>query len=357
MKLFVIIIVIIVILVITLGCIAIYRHTGCSFYHCNKYNPGVLFNNKLQQCKRATSPRQAEIYIPCGYTNVEQDLQEYSPPTPNQIVFAVDGCDQIVSKNWLWKTLQQEYGRTGAAKLVPETFIVPSDTSLALQIFDNQQIYILKKNVQRQQGILLTRDPADIRAASQNGYVVVQKYVMNPLLFDRRKFDVRIYLLIVKKDGRMWYWRHSGGRCHYTSVDYNTSTLDRAVHIPSGYTEDQSFKAAHPETLADLRTFSLRSKDMFNALDILLQRCCKAFDRVLGKDVRYTKNVQCQLFGLDILFDANYKPWLIEINKGPEMDWSSDREKSYKEQIVQDLFRLARGQDDHDCTLVHVSEK
>jgi hypothetical protein len=41
----------------------------------------------------------------------------------NKIVYAVDGCDLIASKNGIWKLIVDAYGREASAQLMPESFI------------------------------------------------------------------------------------------------------------------------------------------------------------------------------------------------------------------------------------------
>ncbi len=63
---------------------------------------------------------------------------------------------------------------------------------------------------------------------------------------------------------------------------------------------------------------------------------------MLGNESKFKEQgtVQCQLFGLDILSDDTLQPRLIEINKGPEMAWSSEQEQQYKKKLAIDMFNL-----------------
>nr|QBK87613.1 MAG: tubulin-tyrosine ligase family protein [Marseillevirus LCMAC201] len=300
-------------------------------------------------------PKLAEVYLPCGYTWVENELREYDP-VRGQIILAIDGCDKIVAKDGLWKVLSDEYGRDRASELVPRSYVTnsPIDINYLKVEYDPGKIYIMKKNVQRQQGLKMTKNLSEMLPAAQSGYVVIQEYLMNPLLFDKRKFDIRVFLLIIKKGEDLQYYRHTGGRCHYTTQDFKVDDLSRDIHIPSGYREDNEFKDAHPETLKELREYMNKYRNsyrvperrfgdyLFNRIDQLLWECCVAFSKVLGHKSKFSEQgtVQCQLFGLDILSDEALRPILIEINKGPEMDWSSEPERQYKKKLAEDMFNL-----------------
>lgn len=330
--------------------IILYNSTnGTYLYKCPTYTGGKIMGELYNQMnlKFTNNSQRASIYLPCGYTWVENELHKHTPKK-DQLILAIDGCDKIVAKNGLWKVLSEEYGRGHAAQLTPKSFITNSNTDMQhlAHEYNPNQIYIMKKNVQRQQGLKITTDLTEMLNSNKDGYVVIQEYLMNPLLIDKRKFDIRVYLLVIQKGDTQYYYRHTGGRCHYTSVDFTTTVLARDAHIPSGYTEDSNFKAAHPETLKDLQSYLNEYQQagdyFFDRLDKMLTECCHAFSKVLGTNKKFkdNNNVRCQLFGLDVLSDENLRPVLIEINKGPELAWSSDIEYQYKKQMLGDMFNL-----------------
>ena len=64
-----------------------------------------------------------DIYVPCGYNNVESELLKIKG-ADNKYVFGINGCDHIVSKNYLWFLLKECMGRSQAGNLMPMTFIL-----------------------------------------------------------------------------------------------------------------------------------------------------------------------------------------------------------------------------------------
>ena len=52
-----------------------------------------------------------DVYIPCGYNNVENELKTINTIRNNQIIFGISGCDKIVSKNNIWTLLSNNFGR------------------------------------------------------------------------------------------------------------------------------------------------------------------------------------------------------------------------------------------------------
>ena len=49
-------------------------------------------------------------------------------------------------------------------------------------------------------------------------------------------------------------------------------------------------------------------------------------------------NIHFQLFGLDYIFDNNLNIFLLEINKGPDMNSVNDKDYKLKYNIMEDVF-------------------
>jgi len=316
-----------------------------SYYKCNNRNPGSLLDTLLTTNNWSRiKDNSGELYLPCTYTYVESELKSLKPHS-NQKIYAVDGCDKIVAKNSLWDILLKHYSRTFVTQLMPETFILRNcgDIQRLQQSFKPHQLYILKKNVQRQLGLKLTNTLSEILRARKEGYVIAQKLIINPYLINNRKFDIRVYLIVVCRNNKVEFYTHPGGRCHFTSVNFDPNSLDRNVHIPSGYTEDKHFKSTHPETNEELREY-LNQKGrgrgdwLFDKITNLLRVCSQGFAGVLCTNNKFKNHTRFQLFGLDIIADANLQPFLIEVNKGPDMTWQTDKEKLYKTEITRDIL-------------------
>ena len=120
-----------------------------TYYKCSKRRIGGLYKDvfKLLNLKRVTKPESCDIYLPCGYNYVENELKNLSVYNDAQQIYGINGCDNIVSKNGLWNILEKQYGRKMASTLMPESYILykKSDMKLLKNNFDKNNIYLLKK--------------------------------------------------------------------------------------------------------------------------------------------------------------------------------------------------------------------
>ena len=291
-----------------------------------------------------------DVYIPCGYNDVENELQTIkinSKSDPSQkFIFGINSCDSIVSKNKIWQSLVGCYGRPSARKLMPESFVLndPKDMHAFKNYFNKKDIYILKKNIQRKEGLKLTSDLDTILTAKDENYKVVQKYLTNLYLINKRKVNLRIYLLILIKDNKIYFYMSNIGKCIYTNKEYNDNNFDFESNITS-YHLDMNVYKKNPRTLDELYEFLNKDTNNNNSSTILAKGIYK-----LMKDVSYClstsiyqsdniKNTTCfQLFGADVIFDTNLHPYLLELNKGPDMNPRDDIDRKMKTKVQIDMF-------------------
>ena len=47
-----------------------------------------------------------------------------------------------------------------------------------------------------------------------------------------------------------------------------------------------------------------------------------------------------ELYGFDVLIDANLKPWLIEVNASPSLSTTTEADRQIKMNLINDTFRI-----------------
>ena len=316
------------------------------YHKCSKYKVGTILNNVLTTNNiTKTDDQDWDIYLPCGYNYVERELTEIKPKSNNQIIFGISGCDSIVSKNSLWKLMKDYYGRDRAKMLMPETWILNDRNEMKLFIrdYNNKQMYILKKNVQRKEGLKLTKNLEEILNAKKENYKVVQKYHTNLFLINNRKVNLRIYLLIVCQKGVVNAYLHEYGKCIYTNKEYNDNLFDFESNITS-YHLDMNVYKKNPFSLEELKEYLKHNNKNYNKLfeginNVIYLTMLSVKDKLCNLKNIYN-NKTFQLFGLDIIFDNDMNPYLLEMNKGPDMVPRSITDEKMKFKVEQDIFNI-----------------
>jgi len=315
------------------------------FHKCNKYRVGrllgeVLNENQIERGKL----NDWDIYLPCGYNYVERELKSVIPKRASQIIFGINGCDFMVSKNKLWEHIVDYNGRDKASHIMPESWVInnPNDMKSFLKTYKRGEIYILKKNVQRKKGILLTQNLEEILKAKEENYKVIQKYMSDLYLINKRKVNLRIYLLIICKEGKVSAYLNEKGKCIYTNKDYNDNNLDFESNITS-YHLDLSVYDQNPYSLEDLKNFMISRNENYYKLkrniDKIVSNTVKSVEKSICKLKNLYYNKSFQLFGIDIIFTKDLKPYLLEMNKGPDMIPKNDIDRKLKLSVMNDIFQ------------------
>ena len=316
-----------------------------TYYRCDKRKIGRINGKVFKEYNIGrNSGDNWDVYIPCGYNLVENELKKIAITNKrNKFIFGVNGCDNIVSKNKIWYLLVKFHGRNNAKKLMPESYILEDENDMRLfkKNYSKNTIYILKKNVQRKEGLKLTRSYFEISNASKDRYRVVQKYMRNLYLINKRKVNLRIYLLIVIKGNSKKFYLSHKGKCIYTKREYRDDDFDFESNITS-YHLDMNVYKKNPRNFRELAIYlnnhGENSEIFFKNIELLLQYICKAISPYLYQSKNIKGTTSFQLFGLDVIFDKNLHPYLLEFNKGPDMIPRDDIDEKMKMDVQKSMF-------------------
>lgn len=333
------------------------RNPSCNYYM-TKILQEIVDENGLQE----TKGDDYILYFPCTYNFVNHEINKIKPDQNNmeQRFFIVDGCDQLTSKAAIWKNLYNLYGDR-ATEIMPRTYLTTDNGDMAKfkHNFRSGQQWIMKKNIQRQEGLKLTNKLSDVTKGLSEGYVVVQKVLQDPYIVGGRKINQRFYLLLVCRNGNVTGYVHSDGFMYYTKVKYQKGVMERDNIITTGYIDRKVYEE-NPLTNRDFMEYlDDKSRDL---TDIEKQEGINGrlseivFNRiyhVIGQVVNSIKGVVCQgrklypyttfqLFGVDIALNENLHPHVMEVNKGPDMSAKDKRDKAVKHRVMTDIFRVVK---------------
>ena len=318
------------------------------YYRCNTKILGTILKDIFDTNNITQSNDDWNIYIPCGYNNVEEELKQISinNKIKNKYIFGINGCDTIVSKNKIWESLVNCYGRKVASTLMPESYVLedPNEMQVFRQKFNPalNEIYILKKNLQRKEGLKLTKDYFEIINASDDDYKVVQRYITDLYLINGRKVNLRVYLLIIIKDNKKYFYLSKIGKCIYTNKKYNDNNLDFESNITS-YNLDMSVYNENPRHFDALVEYINNNGEdglkLFNSIELLMKKISLCLSKNLFQSKNINGSITFQLFGIDIIFDKKLHPYLLEMNKGPDMTPRDDIDKLMKNNVQKDMLK------------------
>jgi|GEM_PF-1566330 len=244
----------------------------------------------------------------------------------------------------------------------PASFVMPAQRA-QLSAFAAAQppgaVYVIKpRRGQGGQSIELTEDLAKALAAQD---AVVQHYVDPPFLADGKKAHMRIYGLITSADPLRIYIYDDGivrlapqpylrgpGWLARTDMHITNTALHRnhklLVISEDPAVEDQGNVWSLKAYLRHVAAAGHDANTVFTAIARLVGRFLLTL-RADGFFARQTAHAPARsfghkLFGLDVLLDADARPWLIEIQRSPA--WNGPAlVKRINGTLAQTLIRMA----------------
>uniref|UniRef100_H0VGB1 Tubulin polyglutamylase TTLL11 n=1 Tax=Cavia porcellus TaxID=10141 RepID=H0VGB1_CAVPO len=200
-------------------------------------------------------------------------------------------------------------------------------------------------------GIYLIKDPSDIRLAGtlRSRPAVVQEYICKPLLIDKLKFDIRLYVLLKSLEPLEIYIAKDGLSrfCTEPYQEPNSQNLHRVfMHLTNYSLNVHSSNFVHSDNTStgSKRTFSsilcrLSSKgvDIKKVWSDIISLVIKTVIALTPElKVFYQSDIPTgrpgptcfQILGFDILLMKNLKPMLLEVNANPSMRIEHEHELS-----------------------------
>eukprot|EP00191_Tetraselmis_sp_GSL018_P005470 CAMPEP_0177600416 /NCGR_PEP_ID=MMETSP0419_2-20121207/13612_1 /TAXON_ID=582737 /ORGANISM="Tetraselmis sp., Strain GSL018" /LENGTH=386 /DNA_ID=CAMNT_0019093409 /DNA_START=145 /DNA_END=1305 /DNA_ORIENTATION=+ len=253
------------------------------------------------------------------------------------------------------RALEKE-GRGSEMAFFPLTYILPSDYGPFREEFNRSGgIWIMKPCGRAQgKGIFMVDKIAQVEkwkqensSREQQETYVISRYLQNPLLVGGKKFDLRIYALVLSyMPLRVYLYR--GGFCRFTAARYNMNRDDMKnlyVHLTNvaiqkkGENYDRGSGMKWPIRSLKLYLISkfgvAAANRCFELVQLVVLRSLLAVQPVV------TQDKHCfELYGYDVLIDSDLKPWLIEVNASPSLSGDTPADKKMKFSMIDDALEL-----------------
>ena len=308
----------------------------------------VFDENEIEIEKNNQNQNQTnyDFYFPCGYNGVERELKELKLYDEKIKIYGIDGCDKIVSKNNLWNILVSEYGFDKASNIMPKSYSTNNSDQMKrfTEDYKENTTYICKKNLQRKKGLKLSNKYYDLINSKYDGFKVIQEF-KNSYLINNRKFNVRIYVLIVAQNNTIKVYLHTLNKILYATKTFDKDKNDFESNITNSYDTEKNIYETHPH---DIRDFEMLIDDhtVWNKIKHKMTLLSRAIVLPLNNAIHIKKHEKFQLFGIDVLVDENKEPFILEINKGPDMAPKDSVDKKLKKKVLNDVFnKLELGAD------------
>ena len=237
----------------------------------------------------------------------------------------------------------------------PVTYALPSDYTLFVEEFKRQGGVWIMKPVGKSQGkgIFLLHKLADVAewrrscAGADVENYVVQRYIENPYLIGGKKFDLRLYVLVLSYSPLTVYLYRSG----FARFSGSRFSMDRdglannLVHLTNVAIQKHALDAEKSTgmkwNLQGLKSY-LASKHGDGVVDAAFDDVQElVLNSLLCVANTIIHDRHCfELYGFDVIFDDSLKPWLLEVNASPSLTADTDEDYSLKFAMLSDALDL-----------------
>ncbi|GFT91901.1 tubulin polyglutamylase TTLL6 [Nephila pilipes] len=297
-----------------------------------------------------------------AWTDHVVSMENLSKMKPFQRVNHFPGMKEICNKDLLCQNMKKmRKVLPKSYNFFPLSFCLPEEKRYLIKYCEKKKsdVFIIKPDRNSQGvGIDLVKGMPDVKMYRN---VVCQKYICKPLLMERFKFDLRLYVLLTSVSPlRIYIYKE--GIVRLATIPYkkpNASNMnEKRMHLTnyavnkhtggkkSGSRKDVNCKKSLRDLDDLLTTLGISAKKVWLQIDgIIVKTIISAlptFQRLFRTAFPISTPVpSCfELLGFDILLDSSGKLYLLEVNRSPSLGTSSLLDKKMKKNLIKDILNM-----------------
>ena len=179
-------------------------------------------------------------------------------------------------------------------------------------------------------------------------HVILQKYLEKPLLYQGRKFDIRIWILIIGGQENCVYI-FKQGHLKATCAEYDIDSSSPFIHLTNYSVQKHNVDFSKKEigneiSYQDFQDELDKKNTGKNFLKDIYPKIVYIIKLAIGSaklNINHLKRNNCfEIFGCDFILDEKYKPYLLEINMNPGLEISSPLISKLVPRMVDDALKL-----------------
>jgi hypothetical protein len=189
--------------------------------------------------------------------------------------------------------------------------------------------------------------------------ILIQKYIEKPLLYQGRKFDIRIWVLLIgNKPNNVYIFKE--GHLKASCLKYDLNSNDTYIHLTNYSIQKHNSNFSKIEIGNEIPFKDLQKDLDLRKIKINFRK--NIYPKIV-RIVRITagaakpkftmmKTKNCfEIFGYDFMIDEKLNPFLIEINTNPGFEISSPLINMLLPRLIDDAFKLTIDSDFRDSNI------
>ena len=279
---------------------------------------------------------------------------------------------------------------------IPTTYIIPIDMKEFEFDFKKYRkaLWIVKPvNLSRGRGVHILKGEAEFKYLYKRAktltvppQILISRYIDKPHLINKKKYDLRIYVLILSFSPLRIYL-YNNGLTRFATEDYKRSDFDNVfIHLTNYSINKNNIKYKPNQDLTNLEYHKFSNKNLlgeeneeneeyeedyefeedyskWSLLELrhyfkkmgkekIMEKIWKQIEDIVIKTILsvaddYYKEVSLnkinslfELYGFDIMIDEKFKAWLIEVNVNPSLHCTSPLDLNIKTDLITDILNV-----------------
>lgn len=327
------------------------------YVHYNLLNNNGLLNSKTNNWNQNIIIDDT-IYL---YNNITVNNKINNISKNSKIYQYING-NIIFKKDNLYKYYKSlKKNNDGDFNYMPETFYFPQEKNVIENKFKNysldlKNLWLVKPtNKYGGEGIFILNSLKEIK----NKEFIITKYIMNLDLIKKKKYDLRLYVLVSGlKPLRIYFNKEGLVRRATENFSLNLSTIkNKFIHLTNTDINKNSKNYIYPNSSHDenayiwnldtYKKYLNRKKIDWNIIyekikDIIIKTIISVQQIIIDKnDELNLKDYNFyNLLGFDILITNKFEPILLEVNYSPCMDIYDKVDISIKTNLLTDILNI-----------------
>ena len=179
-------------------------------------------------------------------------------------------------------------------------------------------------------------------------YLILQKYLERPLLYQGRKFDIRLWVLFIYNDlDDVYIFKQ--GHLKATCTQYNPDSNDLYVHLTNYSVQKYNENFSKIEIGNEIPFKSFQDEldknnsgiNFYKDIYPKIARIVRITGGAAKEKINFLNKKYCfEIFGYDFILDEKYQPYLLEINTNPGLEISSPLIDELLPRMIDDALKL-----------------
>ena len=246
-----------------------------------------------------------------------------------------------------------DYFRANLVKRVgnKQKIIIPKSNYIG------KNTWLLKRtNLNRGREIKIFSDLKSIldeieESKTKYNHLIIQKYIEAPLLYNNRKFDIRIWVLFtyISRGYNLEVYVFKEGHLKASSEPFNLYSEDLYVHLTNYSVQKYNINFSKIEigneisfkTFQDVLDKNNQGKNFKKDIYPKILKIIAISANCVKNKINILNRNNCfEIYGYDFILDENFEPFLLEVNTNPGLEESSPLIKMLVPRMIDDAFRL-----------------